>query len=109
MRLEHLGLIGNCPFSALIKRSGEVSRRCMRRFGAEPLSGRQREAVVVMQKTRGAQSPLDLLSEDFETGERRLWGNFPQSYSHVGLIHAALLRPRVGRRCCRCAVCALIG
>ena len=33
---------------------------------------------------------LGLLSEDlaFETGE--LWGNFPQTYSHVGLIIAAM-------------------
>lgn len=51
--------------------------------------GRQREAEVVMEKARAAQSPLGLLSEDFETGEKRLWGNFPQAYSHVGLIHAA--------------------
>jgi GH15 family glucan-1,4-alpha-glucosidase len=40
-------------------------------------------------------NPLGLLSEDlaFEDGE--LWGNFPQTYSHVGLIIAAqrLSRP----------------
>ena len=35
-------------------------------------------------------NPLGLLSEDlaFEDGE--LWGNFPQTYSHVGLINAAM-------------------
>jgi GH15 family glucan-1,4-alpha-glucosidase len=38
---------------------------------------------------RNACSPLGLLSEDCETVGRRLWGNFPQAYSHVGLIHAA--------------------
>jgi GH15 family glucan-1,4-alpha-glucosidase len=34
-------------------------------------------------------NPLGLLSEDVhpETGE--LWGNFPQTYSLVGLINAA--------------------
>lgn len=47
------------------------------------------EARNVMAHIRGACSPLGLLSEDCETGARRLWGNFPQAYSHVGLIHAA--------------------
>ena len=42
-------------------------------------------------------SPLGLLSEDFDPLERRMWGNFPQAYSHVGLIHAAFAAsPRWG-------------
>ncbi len=36
-----------------------------------------------------ALSPLGLISEDYEPQARRMWGNFPQAYSHVGLIHAA--------------------
>jgi len=36
-----------------------------------------------------ALSPLGLLSEDYEPVTARMWGNFPQAYSHVGLIHAA--------------------
>ena len=34
-------------------------------------------------------APLGLYAEDGkpETGE--MWGNFPQAYSHVGMIHAA--------------------
>jgi len=51
--------------------------------------GRMSEARDVMARIRGACSPLGLLSEDCETGTRRLWGNFPQAYSHVGLIRAA--------------------
>jgi len=39
--------------------------------------------------TQEAASPLGLLSEDYETSNLRMWGNFPQAYSHVGLIHAA--------------------
>ena len=50
---------------------------------------RHSEADAAMQRARAALSPLGLLSEDYETSERRLWGNFPQAYSHVGLIHAA--------------------
>jgi hypothetical protein len=30
-----------------------------------------------------------LLSEDYETSNFRMWGNFPQAYSHAGLIQAA--------------------
>jgi GH15 family glucan-1,4-alpha-glucosidase len=51
--------------------------------------GRQAEAAAVFDKVRAMMSPLGLLSEDFDPVERRMWGNFPQAYSHVGLIHAA--------------------
>jgi GH15 family glucan-1,4-alpha-glucosidase len=51
--------------------------------------GRAKEARSVLDHALGALSPLGLLSEDFEPRTRRLWGNFPQAYSHVGLIHAA--------------------
>ncbi|MGH9783861.1 MAG: glycoside hydrolase family 15 protein, partial [Terriglobia bacterium] len=39
MRLEELGLIGNCQFSALIHRSGEVMWCCLPRFDSEPVFG----------------------------------------------------------------------
>ena len=52
-------------------------------------TGREEEAKAVMQKVHAALSPLGLLSEDFEPASKRMWGNFPQAYSHVGLIHAA--------------------
>jgi GH15 family glucan-1,4-alpha-glucosidase len=51
--------------------------------------GRTAEARQRLESTFGALSPLGLLSEDFDPATRRLWGNFPQAYSHVGLIHAA--------------------
>jgi GH15 family glucan-1,4-alpha-glucosidase len=47
------------------------------------------EAKAVMDRAQSALSPLGLLSEDYEAGGMRMWGNFPQAYSHVGLIHAA--------------------
>jgi GH15 family glucan-1,4-alpha-glucosidase len=53
------------------------------------LVGRGDEARAVFEKVRSAMSPLGLLSEDFDPLEGRMWGNFPQAYSHVGLIHAA--------------------
>lgn len=51
--------------------------------------GRDAEARVLLDTARAALSPLGLLSEDYDVAEKRLWGNFPQAYSHVGLIHAA--------------------
>ncbi|MRG90662.1 glycoside hydrolase family 15 protein [Polyangium spumosum] len=51
--------------------------------------GRKSEAREVLERARSALSPLGLLSEDYETRNLRMWGNFPQAYSHVGLIHAA--------------------
>src|SRR5688572_33101821 len=37
MRLEDLGLIGNCQFSALVERTGTVVWCCLPRFDSEPV------------------------------------------------------------------------
>ena len=37
MRLEELGLIGNCQFSALVHNSGEIAWCCLPRFDSEPV------------------------------------------------------------------------
>ena len=37
MRLEDLGLIGNCQFSALVHSSGEIVWCCLPRFDSEPV------------------------------------------------------------------------
>ena len=52
-------------------------------------AGRRDEAKAAFDRIYGALSPLGLLSEDYDPVEPRMWGNFPQTYSHVGLIHAA--------------------
>jgi GH15 family glucan-1,4-alpha-glucosidase len=51
--------------------------------------GRREDARDVMNHVHAAMSPLGLLSEDYQACDLRMWGNFPQAYSHVGLIHAA--------------------
>jgi GH15 family glucan-1,4-alpha-glucosidase len=52
--------------------------------------GRREEARDMFEAVLARRNPLGLLSEDlaFDTGEA--WGNFPQTYSHVGLIIAAM-------------------
>jgi GH15 family glucan-1,4-alpha-glucosidase len=52
-------------------------------------TGRTAEAREVMAHVHSALSPLGLLSEDYETSSMRMWGNFPQAYSHAGLVQAA--------------------
>jgi GH15 family glucan-1,4-alpha-glucosidase len=47
------------------------------------------EARALMEGVRAVNAPLGLLSEDVDPESGRMWGNFPQAYSHVGLIHAA--------------------
>ena len=57
--------------------------------------GRKEEARELFDAMLSRRNALGLLSEDldFQTGE--LWGNFPQTYSLVGLINAAM---RLSRR-----------
>ncbi|GHC09177.1 glucoamylase [Thermomonas carbonis] len=52
--------------------------------------GRKDEARELFERVLARRNRLGLLSEDmaFEDGEG--WGNFPQTYSHVGLINAAM-------------------
>ena len=52
-------------------------------------AGRRDEARVAFERIHRALSPLGLLSEDYNPITCQMWGNFPQTYSHVGLIHAA--------------------
>ena len=51
--------------------------------------GRIEEARAVMSRVADIRAPLGLLSEDVDPQSGVMWGNFPQAYSHVGLIHAA--------------------
>ena len=51
--------------------------------------GRDAEARAVMDHVHGALPALGLLSEDYDPLHARMHGNFPQAYSHAGLIRAA--------------------
>lgn len=54
------------------------------------LAGRLEEAIEVFERVCGFANPVGLFSEDIESDTGRLMGNFPQAYTHVGLIHAAI-------------------
>ena len=53
-------------------------------------TGRRDEARGIFERLLSHRSSLGLLSEGIDPTTRELWGNFPQTYSHVGLIRAAL-------------------
>jgi GH15 family glucan-1,4-alpha-glucosidase len=52
-------------------------------------TGRTQAARTMMDRAQQALTSLGLIAEDYGTSTRRMSGNFPQAYSHVGLIHAA--------------------
>lgn len=52
--------------------------------------GRYEEARALFERILARRNPLGLLSEDLEFDGGEAWGNFPQTYSHVGLINAAV-------------------
>ena len=54
------------------------------------MMGEVDEAVALFQRLEKYANPLGLFSEDIEPSTGALLGNFPQAYTHVGLIHAAI-------------------
>ena len=53
------------------------------------LVGRHDEARRTFERLLGLRNDLGLLSEEYDTKEHRLVGNFPQAFSHVPLIDTA--------------------
>lgn len=51
--------------------------------------GLTRDADELFQRLLGSANHLGLYSEDLDPETLEAWGNFPQTYSHVGLINAA--------------------
>ncbi len=52
--------------------------------------GRHEEAREIFEMMLATRNPLGLLSEDTHAATGEMWGNFPQTYSMVGLINAAV-------------------
>jgi GH15 family glucan-1,4-alpha-glucosidase len=52
--------------------------------------GRKEEARAIFEGMLAARNPLGLLSEDTHPITGEMWGNFPQTYSMVGLINGAV-------------------
>jgi GH15 family glucan-1,4-alpha-glucosidase len=53
------------------------------------LQGRHAEARTIFERLLTIRNDVGLLSEEYEPVSRRLLGNFPQAFTHVGLINTA--------------------
>ena len=61
------------------------------------LIGREKDARTMFQRLLDIRTGLGLLSEEYDQANHRLIGNFPQAFTHVGLINTARnLSPKVG-------------
>jgi GH15 family glucan-1,4-alpha-glucosidase len=53
------------------------------------LMGRRDEARAIFDRLCALQNDVGLLSEEYDPAVERMLGNFPQAFSHVGLINTA--------------------
>ena len=62
------------------------------------LVGRQADAEALFERLLGLRNDVGLLSEEYDVTAGRLVGNFPQAFTHVGLVNTAhnLTRHRGG-------------
>jgi len=61
------------------------------------MMGREKDAVELFERLLGLCNDLGLLSEEYDTKEKRLCGNFPQAFSHLALVNSACNLGRDGR------------
>ena len=54
------------------------------------LNGRSDEAREIFEQMLSRRTNAGLLSEDISLGDDELWGNYPQTYSLVGIINCAI-------------------
>lgn len=58
------------------------------------LNGRDEEAREIFEQMLSRRTHAGLLSEDISLNDHELWGNYPQTYSLVGIINCAILLSR---------------
>src|SRR5215468_425187 len=59
--------------------------------------GREEDAEKLFQRLLAIRNDLGLLAEEYDTAKGRLLGNYPQAFSHVGLINTAFNLTRFHR------------
>lgn len=55
------------------------------------ITGRREDARLLFEEILAHRTPAGLLSEDIDPVSFELWGNYPQTYSLVGMINCAVL------------------
>ena len=59
--------------------------------------GREEDAEKLFQRLLAIRNDLGLLAEEYDTAKGRMLGNYPQAFSHVGLINSAFNLTRFHR------------
>ncbi len=59
------------------------------------LTGRLDEAVAMFERLLSLRNDLGLLAEEYDASLGRMVGNFPQAFSHIGLISTAMTLERL--------------
>ncbi|CAL9398883.1 Trehalase [Streptomyces sp. enrichment culture] len=54
------------------------------------MTGRTEEARALFERLLGLANDVGLLAEEYDTVNGQLLGNFPQAFSHIGLVNSAL-------------------
>ncbi|CAA9476046.1 MAG: Glucoamylase [uncultured Solirubrobacteraceae bacterium] len=54
------------------------------------LTGRHDEAVALFERLLALTNDVGLLAEEYDTASGRQVGNFPQAFSHIGLVNTAM-------------------
>lgn len=54
------------------------------------LLGRQAEAQALYERLTGLCNDVGLLAEQYDPADQRMLGNFPQAFSHIGIINTAI-------------------
>ena len=59
------------------------------------LIGRQEDAVALFERLLTLRNDLGLLAEEYDPRAKRFLGNFPQAFSHIGVVNTAAHLARV--------------
>ena len=72
------------------KNEGTFGICCFWRIGYLALAGRKDEAAQAFARVIGFTNDVGLFGEQIDETTGEALGNFPQAFTHIGLIHAAL-------------------
>jgi GH15 family glucan-1,4-alpha-glucosidase len=74
---------------------------------AQALAGEVDEAIATFERAVAAINDVGLLAEEVDAGSGEMIGNFPQAFSHIGLVNAAWAITQAQRRAVQAAPVAV--